>query len=60
MRVKLTIDVPDRDSRIEVEQAVVRWVTANEFGLEFVTITPDNFTQLTQLIQQLPPLPDRG
>lgn len=59
MRVKLTIDIPDHDASIEVEQAVVRWVSGNEFGLEFVTISPDQFTKLTQLIQQLPTVPDR-
>ncbi len=59
MRVKLTIDIQDQAAAIEVEQAVVRWVSGNEFGLEFVTINPEHFTRLTQLIQQLPTVPDR-
>jgi hypothetical protein len=59
MRVRLTIDIQDHDVRIEVEQAVVRWVSGNEFGVEFVTISPESFTRLTQLIQQLPTIPDR-
>jgi hypothetical protein len=59
IRVKLSIDVPEPKSVIEVDQAVVRWVIGQEFGLEFASIAPEQFEQLTKVIQQLPSIPNR-
>jgi hypothetical protein len=58
--MKLSIDVPKPMATIEVEQAVVRWVSGQEFGIEFASISPEQFERLTKIIQQLPPVPDRG
>jgi|APFre7841882590_1041340.scaffolds.fasta_scaffold168884_2 hypothetical protein len=60
LRLKLSIVIPDPDTVIEIDQAVVRWVTGQDFGLEFATITPIQFEQLTKAIQQLPTMPGRG
>jgi hypothetical protein len=60
IRMKLTIDVPDPKTTIEVDQAVVRWVAGQEFGVEFSSITPEQFERLTKVIQQLPSVPNRG
>lgn len=60
IRMKLSIDVPEPMASIEVEQAVVRWVSGQEFGLEFASISPEQFERLTKIIQQLPSVPDRG
>ena len=60
IRMKLSIDVPEPKAVIEIEQAVVRWVTGQEFGLEFASIAPEQFEQLTKTIQQLPSAPNRG
>jgi hypothetical protein len=60
IRMKLSIDVPEPESVIEIDQAVVRWVIGQEFGLEFASITPEQFERLTKVIQQLPSVPNRG
>jgi len=58
--MKLSIDVPEPMTTIDVEQAVVRWVSGQEFGIEFASISPEQFERLTKIIQQLPSVPDRG
>jgi hypothetical protein len=60
IRIKLSIEIPDQKTVIEIDQAVVRWVRGQEFGLEFAAIAPDQFEQLTKVIQQLPSLPNRS
>ncbi len=60
IRMKLSIDVPEPMTTIDVEQAVVRWVSGQEFGIEFASISPEQFERLTKIIQQLPSVPDRG
>jgi PilZ domain len=60
LRMKLSIVISEPDSVIEVDQAVVRWVTGQDFGLEFVSIPPEQFERLTKAIQQLPTVPSRG
>lgn len=60
IRMKLSILVPQPESAIEIDQAVVRWVVGQEFGLEFASITPEQFERLTKVIQQLPSIPNRG
>jgi hypothetical protein len=59
IRIKLSIEIPDQKAVIEIDQAVVRWVRGQEFGLEFATIAPDQFERLTKVIQQLPSVPNR-
>ena len=60
IRIKLSIEIPDQNTVIEIDQAVVRWVRGQEFGLEFATIAPDQFERLTKVIQQLPSVPNRS
>lgn len=60
IRIKLSIDVPEAEKAIEIDQAVVRWSVGQEFGLEFATITPEQFERLTKVIQQLPSVPHRS
>ena len=60
LRMKISIDIRTPDVVIEVDQAVVRWVSGEHFGLEFASITPEQFERLTAVIQQLPAVPNRG
>lgn len=60
LRMKISIDIRTPDVVIEVDQAVVRWVSGDHFGLEFASITPEQFERLTAVIQQLPAVPNRG
>lgn len=60
IRVKLSIEASEPATVIEVDQAIVRWAIGQEFGLEFATISPEEFEKLTKLVQQLPSMPHRG
>lgn len=59
LRVKMSILVPEPEKAIEVDQAVVRWSSGQEFGLEFASITPEQFERLTKVLQQLPNMPQQ-
>lgn len=60
LHMKISIDVQKPDAVIEIDQAVVRWVSGDQFGLEFSSITPEQFERLTTVIQQLPSVPNRN
>ncbi|TKS60137.1 MAG: PilZ domain-containing protein [Nitrospira sp.] len=60
IRMKLSIDIPEPKSVIEIDQAVVRWVVGQQFGLEFASIAPEQFERLTKTIQQLPSTSNQG
>lgn len=51
--VGLKIQLPDSQWPLEIEQAVVRWVRGNTFGLEFQALSNPNTTRLQQLLQDL-------
>ena len=59
IRMKLLIDIPEPKTVIEIDQAVVRWVSGQEFGLEFASVAPEQFELLTKAIQQFPPMANR-
>lgn len=59
MRVRLSVEISESEAAIEIEQAVVRWASGQEFGVEFVTITPEHFERLTKLIEGFPQVPHR-
>ncbi|MEW6544823.1 MAG: PilZ domain-containing protein [Nitrospirota bacterium] len=43
----------DDDAPIKIDQAVVRWSSGNEFGLEFLNTRPDEQDRLTHLLHRL-------
>lgn len=49
----LKIQLPDSQWPLEVEQAVVRWVRGNLFGLEFQALSEADTTRLQQLLYDL-------
>ena len=51
--VGLKIQLPDSQWPLEVDQAVVRWVRGNTFGLEFQALSEPDTTRLQQLLQDL-------
>lgn len=57
LRLTLSIVVPEPESAIEVEQAVVRWNSGQEFGLEFASIAPEQLEKLARVLQRLPSVP---
>ncbi|MEQ1792816.1 MAG: PilZ domain-containing protein [Nitrospira sp.] len=51
--VGLKIQLPDSQWPLEVEQAVVRWVRGNIFGLEFQLLSETETTRLQHLLHDL-------
>ncbi|MEC4668208.1 MAG: PilZ domain-containing protein [Nitrospirota bacterium] len=49
----LRIALPDQEIPLEVDQAVVRWSTGHEFGLEFLSMQPDAQERLNRFLSTL-------
>jgi hypothetical protein len=52
-RLRLQLWLPDQAEPVAVEQAVVRWVKADEFGVSFQDVPPDVQARLAQVFQIL-------
>ncbi len=52
----LQISLPNEDTPIKVDEAVVRWSKGREFGLEFVRMQPEEQARLRRFIDTF----DRG
>jgi hypothetical protein len=52
-RLRLQLWLPDQGQPMAVEQAVVRWVKADEFGVSFQDVPPDVQARLAQVVQVL-------
>ena len=50
---QLLIDLPGGHAPLKVPQALVRWVTGSECGMEFLRLEPDEQSWLNRLIGQL-------
>ncbi|HEX7767562.1 MAG TPA: PilZ domain-containing protein, partial [Nitrospira sp.] len=51
--LQLRVDVSRDQPSIQVKQAVVRWCRDRSFGLEFVSLTPDEWARLQQVVKEL-------
>jgi hypothetical protein len=51
--LQLRIEVSDEEPPITVRQAVVRWTRGGAFGLEFMTLTPDEWARLQHVVKEL-------
>ena len=47
------IETDDHQPPIKIQQAVVRWSRAKEFGLEFVTMAPEEWARLQHVVKQI-------
>jgi hypothetical protein len=52
-RLQLQLCLPDQAQPVEVEQAVVRWTKADQFGVSFLDVPPDTRARLAQVFQLL-------
>ena len=51
--LQLRLEVSPAESSIQVSQAVVRWYRDSSFGLEFVSLTPAEWTRLQHVVNDL-------
>ena len=52
-RVGLQLWLPDQAQPVNVEQAVVRWVKDDQFGVSFQAVPPDTLARLEHVFQLL-------
>lgn len=51
--LELRIEISDDEPPIQIKQAIVRWYRGSEFGLEFVSLTPDEWARLQHVVKLL-------
>ena len=51
--LELRIQTSEEEPPLQVQEAVVRWSRAEEFGLEFVTLVPEEWARLQHTVTQL-------
>ena len=51
--LQLRVDMSGDQPPIQVKQAVVRWCRDRGFGLEFVSLAPDEWARLQQVVKEL-------
>lgn len=49
----LRIEIGDDEPAVHVQQALVRWVKSGAFGVEFLSLTPDEWARLQHLVKEL-------
>lgn len=52
-RLRLQLWLPDQSQPMKIEQAVVRWVGDEQFGVNFLEVPPDYRARLEQVFQLL-------
>lgn len=52
MKLRLSIFLPDFQWPLRINQAIVRWIDKDEFGLEFVSITMAQRERLRTLVMK--------
>lgn len=53
MDLALRLFLPDQDRAIEVDRATVQWLRGEEFGLQIVTIQPEEEARISQFVASL-------
>ncbi len=53
MYLTLQVSLPGHDSPLKFDQAVVRWANEQEFGLEFMTMRPEEQARLRHFVSTL-------
>ncbi len=53
MYLALQICLPGQETTLQVDQAVVRWARKEEFGLEFISMRPEEEERLRDVVGSL-------
>ena len=51
--LELRVHVSEDEPPLKVQEAVVRWCRVQQFGLEFVTLEPEEWARLQHTVTQL-------
>lgn len=51
--LQLRIEVVDHEPAVQVNQAAVRWARDGGFGVEFMSLTPDEWARLQHVVKEL-------
>lgn len=51
--LEVRIQTSDEEPPLKIQEAVVRWSRAKQFGLEFVTLVPEEWARLQHTVTQL-------
>lgn len=52
-RLRLQLWLPDHSQPVKVEMAAVQWIKDNQFGVSFLTMSPDAQARLAQVFRSL-------
>lgn len=55
--LSMSMELPHEDMRLKIELAVVRWVSGNRSGIEFIKIAPKHQQRLQDVIRFLEMVP---
>ena len=59
--LELRIEISDSEPPLQVEQAIVRWARDGNFGVEFLTLGPEDWARLRLTVKELERQPyERG
>ncbi len=53
MYLALRVCLPGREATLQVDQAAVRWAKEQEFGLEFISMRPEEEERLRDVVSSL-------
>jgi hypothetical protein len=51
--LEVRIAMLEHEPPIQIQQAVVRWSREHQFGIEFVTLAPEEWTRLQHRVKQI-------
>ena len=51
--LEVRITVIEEEPPIKIQQALVRWTRGRQFGVEFVTMVPDEWARLQHTVKQI-------
>ncbi len=53
MYLALQVSLPGQEATLQVDQAAVRWARVEEFGLEFISMRPEEEERLRRFVSTL-------
>ena len=51
--IQLRVEIGDDEPPLQIKQALVRWYRDSSFGVQFVTLIPDEWARLQHVVKEL-------